>query len=393
MSWRPRVTRPSPSAWHGCGCCLDLSGATEAAVELLERAVSPDCDHAPALVDLAGFAADRGDAPAAYRFLQQTGVTEHARDDGIDEVDDATEAELLLDEIEGFALNRPRPLAGRNDRCPCGSGRKYKACHLGRERHPLDDRAGWLYQKAQRFLRRRADDLVEALAGEMADPIDFHREYEQLRDSPFVADLALHEEGVFDEFISARDGLLPDDEALLAAQWALVNRSVLEIERVERDRLDLHDIGRGERLTVVNTYPSGRTRPGVVLLGRPLPVGDSHRAFSGFVEVPRALVDDLLHAIDDGDSSRIASLFGRTLLPPRLQNTDGEDLVFHTIRWRVGQPELVGAAVEQAGLLADDGEPSWRLVRDSANRGNTVIASVRLVGDELLGDVNSVLWR
>ena len=145
-------------------------------------------------MDLAGFAADRGDAPAAYRYLQRAGVTQRVRDDEATELD---EAELLLDEIEGFALNRPRPLAGRNDPCPCGSGRKYKACHLGRERHPLEDRAGWLYQKAQRFLRSRADDLVEELAAEMADPIDFHREYEQLRDSPFVADLALHEEGLF----------------------------------------------------------------------------------------------------------------------------------------------------------------------------------------------------
>ena len=117
--------------------------------------------------------------------------------------------------------------------------------------------------------------------------------------------------------------------------------------------------------------PSDRTRPGVVMLGRPLPVGDTYRAFSGFVEVPRALIDDLLRAIDDGDARQIASVFGETLRPPRLQNTDGEDLVFHTIRWRVGDPDRVGTALEQAGLQADAGEPSWRLVRDSAHRSNT----------------------
>jgi hypothetical protein len=365
--------------------CLDLTGKTAAAIELLEAAVSRDCEHVPALVELAGFAADRGDAPAAYRLLQRTGVTERDHD----EADELDEAELLLEEVEGFALNRPRSLAGRNDPCPCGSGRKYKACHLGRERHPLEDRAGWLYQKARRFLRQRADDLVEELAGEMADPINFPREYEQLRDSPFVADLALHEEGLFGEFISARDGLLPDDEAHLAAQWALVSRGVFEIRQVERDRLDLYDVGSGERLTVVNTHPSGRTRPGIFMLGRPLPVGDTYRAFSGFVEVPQALVDDLLAAVYDGDASRIASLFGQTLQPPRLQNTDGENLVFHRIRWRVGASHLVGAALERAGLQADEGEPAWRLVRDSTNRGNTIVASLRLVGDELTGEVNS----
>jgi hypothetical protein len=168
-----------------------------------------------------------------------------------------------------------------------------------------------------------------------------------------------------------------------------VDRGVFEIERVDRDRLHLTDIGRGERLTVVNTHPSSRTRPGVVLLGRPLPVGEAHRAFAGFVEVPRRLVDELLAAVGDGDPVAIASLFGRTLRPPELRNTDGEDLVFHTMRWRVGDPEAVAGALQQAGLTADEGEPAWRLVRGSSNRSNTIVASLRLEGDQLVGEVNS----
>ncbi len=366
--------------------CADLLGETDAAVELLEGAVGTDCGHGPALVDLAGFAADRGEAGAAYRLLQRAGVAEHRHDDDVDVAD---EAELLLEEVGGFARHRPRPMAGRNDPCPCGSGRKYKVCHLGREQHPLEDRAGWLYQKAHRFLRRRDDELVAALVSEMADPIDAPRLYRELRDSPFAADLALHEGGVFADFLAARDRLLPDDEALLAAQWTLAGRGVFEIERVDRNRLDLRDVAGGERITVVNTHASSRTRPGTVMLGRPLPVGDTYRAFSGFGDVPRGLVDDLLRAIDDGDAHRIASVFGETLRPPRLQNTDGEDLVFHTIRWRVGDPDRVGPALEQAGLQADAGEPSWRLVRDSAHRSNTIIASLRFEGDDLIGEVNS----
>ncbi len=41
---------------------LDRSGEAAAAVELLEAAVDGTCRHGPALVDLAGFRADRGDA-------------------------------------------------------------------------------------------------------------------------------------------------------------------------------------------------------------------------------------------------------------------------------------------------------------------------------------------
>jgi uncharacterized protein len=29
-------------------------------------------------------------------------------------------------------IQKPAPKVGRNDRCPCGSGRKYKQCCLGK---------------------------------------------------------------------------------------------------------------------------------------------------------------------------------------------------------------------------------------------------------------------
>ena len=76
------------------------------------------------------------------------------------------------------------------------------------------------------------------------------------------------------------------------------------------------------------------------------------------------------------------------LAPPRLTNTDGQDLVAHTITWRVPQPDAVGAALVGAGLQAE-GDDHWTLVRDSKNQDNTVIASLRLDGDELTVEVNS----
>ncbi len=149
---------------------LDGSGDTTAAVDMLEAAVDGRCGHRPALVDLAGFRADRGDAVGALRLLAQAGVGPPDADD--DEDESRSDAELLWDEVEGFATHRPRPTARRNDPCPCGSGRKYKACHLGRETHSLDDRAGWLFLKAQRFLANRHPEAVGSLAAQMVDEID-----------------------------------------------------------------------------------------------------------------------------------------------------------------------------------------------------------------------------
>ena len=168
---------PAGLAWLRARC-LDRSGDTAAAITTLEEAVTADCDHSPALLELASFAADRGDAPAAYRLLQRAGITELPEDES--EPDDG---ELLLAEIEQLALHRPRPQAKRNDPCPCGSGRKYKACHLGREQHPLDVRAPWLYDKMLRFVRDRVADEVAELAHAMAGAMEDPSSYGQLRDS------------------------------------------------------------------------------------------------------------------------------------------------------------------------------------------------------------------
>ena len=95
--------------------------------------------------------------------------------------------------------------------------------------------------------------------------------FDALTDGPFLTDVVLHEEGVFGEFLAARDGLLPEDEALLAAQWALVDRGVFEVLETTGTQLELRDVARGDRIRVVNTHPSDRTRAGMLLFGRPTP--------------------------------------------------------------------------------------------------------------------------
>ena len=211
----------------------------------------------------------------------------------------------------------------------------------------------------------------------------------ELRDGPFLTDVALHEEGVFEEFLAARDAPLPGDEALLAAQWTLVDRSVFEVLETTGKQLVLRDIARGDRIRVVNTHPSDEVRVGTTLVGRPLPVGETFRAFSGFMSVDPRYQDTILAAIEAGSSEAIADAIGVMLAPPVLTNTDGEDLVFHTITWQVRHPDAVDAALAHAGLQGD-GDNQWSLVRNSTNQRNTVIATARVDGDELIVEVNSV---
>ena len=108
-------------------------GSAEEAAEALDRAHALAPAWVPVLEDLAYYASDRGDLAGAWDLAQRAG--------------------MAADEPLMAILRRMRTVPvrdlGRNQPCWCGSGRKYKACHLGREQVPLSERALWLYDKAR----------------------------------------------------------------------------------------------------------------------------------------------------------------------------------------------------------------------------------------------------
>jgi hypothetical protein len=368
--------------------CRDRSGDTRGAVALVDEVDLAATDHAPLLVLAAGFAADRGEAMGAYRLLGRVDIDtdgdDLARPFGFRAW--YREAARLLDEVAEFALHRPPPAARRNDPCPCGSGRKYKACHLGQERHALANRAVWLHLKMCRFLRQRHQDLVDELTDAMTE---FSPDlYDDLADSPPVSDLALQDAEVVTEFLSERAFLLPDDEALMAAQWALVEWSLFEVLGLGSDSLRVRDVRTGDRMTVVNVTPSGGSREGTLLLGRVHPVGDTFRALSGFIPMGSGWVDSVLAALDERDPFAVAEVIARRLAPPRMTNTDGDDLEFHTLRWRVGDVTALDRHLADAGLEGSL-ESGWVLSRDGRLGGSTVLANLRVDDGDLVAEVNS----
>ena len=116
----------------------------------------------------------------------------------------------------------PRPptgRVGRNDPCPCGSGRRFKQCCMDGTRTTVEQRAGWLSQKLERFAvrpvrRRRVTglfDIVEAMGAEVTDDL-----------LPALVDAVAWEPDVLEEFIDTRGFLLPDDELRLLHDWRQV---------------------------------------------------------------------------------------------------------------------------------------------------------------------------
>ena len=89
------------------------------------------------LLDLARYASDRGDAPRGLALLARA----------------APYVDADLEQLLRDFLPEPGPTVGRNEPCWCGSGRKFKQCHLHKPTaQPLEERAAWLYRKAGRFL-------------------------------------------------------------------------------------------------------------------------------------------------------------------------------------------------------------------------------------------------
>ncbi|MGH3824515.1 MAG: SEC-C metal-binding domain-containing protein [Pseudonocardiaceae bacterium] len=226
----PRAARPA-LLWL-LGKAHERLGGTIQAEVAYHAAESADPQWAPALVDLARYASDRGDAARGLALLRRAGTpSDHA----------------LVELLERFQV-MPRPDLGRNQPCWCGSGRKYKKCHLHHEQLPLEERAAWLYQKAGMFL---LDGLwrdvvietacVRARFSEAPDALLY------ALDAPLVTDAVLFEGGGFAEFVATRGMLLPEDERLLAEQWLLIERSVYEIERVRHGAgFEMRDVRTGD---------------------------------------------------------------------------------------------------------------------------------------------------
>ena len=292
-------------------------GDLVAAEAHLEIGVAADPSSALLVDRLAWYASDRGDAARAARLWRS--LPRRGSIDG------------QLATLEPM-LARTEARSGRNDPCWCGSGRKYKLCHLGAtETPPLPDRVGWLCRKAVNFLERygpTAEDDVFAVATARAlDPDDTSSIADAFGD-PIVMDLTLTEGGWFERFLEERGPLLPDDELLLAQSWMLVERTVYEVlEARPGESVDLRDLRTGDKLNVRERTFSRETRPGALVCARAVPDGSSHQFVGGLFPVTPGTEGAVLDLLDEGDPETIADHVARLYRPPHLQNREGEEIL------------------------------------------------------------------
>jgi tetratricopeptide (TPR) repeat protein len=345
----PRAARPA-LRWLRANAHERLGDIEEAEASLL-AAESLDPSWPLTLMSLARYASDRGDAERGLSLLRRAGV--------------ASDHELvaLLEHFRPVA----RPGLGRNDRSWCGSGRKYKVCHLNREQLPLEERAAWLYQKASSPLLLAGPSgpfsalLIAAAAARARswDPDALARAF----DDGLVFDAVLFEGGAFADFLDTRGSLLPDDERLLAGQWLLVARSVHEVLAVSRGQgFTLRDVRTGDVHQVRERAASTQVKVGELYCARVVPVGDTMQIFGGIEPVSLGERDKLIALLDDDpDPVELVAALSRRFAPPVLQNTEGEPLMLCDATLRVADPAALAQALDDA-YHRDDDQPDGTLV-------------------------------
>lgn len=338
------VARPARAATRWLrATALERAGDIAAAERELLAAETMDTEWPLTLVDLAHIASDRGDAERALALLRRAGFPP-----------DHPNVQFLQ-----RYLVAPRPDLGRNEPCWCGSGRKYKKCHLGNEQLSLEERAAWLYSKAAQHVSethwhgmllelalersRYADDLHDAIAEAMSDPL--------------VMDALLHEGDAFADFLRVRGPLLPDDERALAEQWLQVDRSVFEVEAVRPgESVTVRDIRTGDRHEVRERLASREVTEGQLLCTRVLPAGSVMQFFGGIELVSLRERDVLIELLDSGpDEVTLVEVLTRRFAPPTLTNTEGDLLMVCEAAVHLADPTVLDEVYVRAG----DDSPQW----------------------------------
>lgn len=269
------------------GRCADVLGDMTIAEAAYTRALDLDSDHFPAMRELAAIASLRGDAGKAVSLLLRAGVT-------------TRDPELAM--LTRFA-GEERADVGRNDDCWCGSGRKYKKCHLGKSDHDLFSRWEWLYHKASNWVRNsQGRDLLVELAAARVHPETNPALLISAISDPLVMDVALFEGELLADFLDERGSLLPPDEIELAAGWLSSRRALYRVENSSATGgTDLQDVVTDDLTNV--REPSVGVPVGGLVCARILTIGDSSVLSPGSVAIAAAdrEVTSAMLALQDGD--------------------------------------------------------------------------------------------
>jgi len=295
------------AAWMWFG-----DGDMEYAIEDAEAAIALAPDSQGATILLGHVAAIRGEYQEALRLLRRSSP-------------DDPWIEILERVFNRF------PDARRNDRCPCGSGKKYKTCCAQNPQLSAIGRMNLLSEKIIEFQQTVTSWKLHHLAhvaatavNESSDPGDADRYMNQ----PFLIEIAAIE-GSLEGFVALWGPLLPPDERDTVELWLTATRALWEVtQEPEPPYATLRDTRTGDTVTVYDETLTPDIHSGDMLMGVVVPAFGEDRFLANPLNIDirhRALTLELLD--EDPSDEDLAHWFGLVTAPPRLKTTEGQDMV------------------------------------------------------------------
>lgn len=320
---------------------------------------------------------------------------------------------------------------GRNDLCPCGSGKKYKKCHL------LVQDASHNVAAARMALHTQDRELVTLMLGfaeERFGQTFFDHVHEAFGNNEEAASLwghwavyhaCIQGRPVADWFLEERGGRLTAAERdWIAAQQAAWLGMWEVTDVTPGESLTLQDLLTGATRQVREVSASQFLVSRDVVLGRivdqgkqsllcgmhqrslpPLAAADVLQQVRTRLRLKKAIPPERLRSETIGCyilarwDQTIARLLEQAKTPPRLRNTDGDDLlatVDHFIIQEAGRAAVLAKLASIDGADVDDGDAPGTntcvLTRaDSAGaaRGRTILGIARIAATGLSLETNS----
>ncbi|MGH3717620.1 MAG: YecA family protein [Pseudonocardiaceae bacterium] len=312
------------------------AGDSSTARDLLDEALTLRPGLEPALHDAAQDAAARGDYATADRYLRRA----------------ERPSPLRPGLSEAMAATAPTSDVGRNNPCPCGSGRKFKACCRLTALPALSARAQLVYALLGTYAER-------APGLEMLAPL-MERAEDPQRCAMFLVDLALFQGGLVERFLATRGPWLRPEERRLIEDWRRIPVTLYETLDVTRDTsVTLRALPDGEPIHLADKLFSQCAQRLELFCGRVLHDGTEPRMLALPVHVPRHRRRELAGLLASGPSLEQVADFFAPEPPVQLRNSDGEDVYNCRVTYQVPHAQQVFERLTEQLTQTDDEELAW----------------------------------
>jgi tetratricopeptide (TPR) repeat protein len=302
---------------------------------------------------------------------------------------------------------------GRNDPCWCGSGKKYKKCHLAsdEEAPPTPDRQRLLFDILEGAKKWQTNADIAAAKEQYFGMYSPHEIAETEAPAFFewlIRDFRSLSSGrtAVEEFLRRRGHELTAADRRMVEAWRDSRYGVFEVQRVEEGKgVEIKDYFTDEHFFVHDVTSSKELVKWDCLLSRVEQIQGRWEFSGDGLNVPRMSLPRVLEFIEKERGALSPSEFVRTsggrirrevldlfdnAAMPQLQNTDGEPLEFSAAVYDVtDEPALLAALRAAPSLVEGDKSTEFSWIGAAGLGKDTSLGRVAIADGKLTLECNS----